>query len=550
MAGTMGREGPLTWYQEAVWWSQYWNPPDETYPPMADVWYLPERPPAEAVRAVFAELAARHEVLRTSLPLGEDGLPHQRLHAPGAAPVPLRSVPLGELRGDVAGVLGGFRRPGAGDPDGPRWRAVLGVKEGRVPAVAFAGDRSVMDGGAVAGLRHQFLAALRGRRGVPPDAGALVQPLARADHERSAAGRAKADAALGRLAGVFGRAPGPLFTGPPAPPGTPRYVEASTRSPDLAARAAQAARIHRVTLPSIVLAAFASVLALRTGRCSVPIRSLCANRTTAAERASVLGLYQPAYLVLDLSGDPVMSDVVRRTWRESLSAYAHSEYPPDEFRETVVRAARGRGFVPEFQLDYDFLPAPGPAAARPPAGRAVGNAEPPIEHSGSDQGRPDYALFQARVLGEELMLALDADTALVPRAEIDRLLSWTVRALFRLADASAGAMRCGEFGAAIGLEQKGAAGPQEPPVPADAAADPAAERALREAFLTSHSGVGEVDLRDDYVAAGGRLRKVPRTVRALAGHGFGGLRAEHVETPVSLRTVAAALRREPCEAGR
>lgn len=549
MAGATGREGPLTWYQEAVWWSQYWNPPDESYPPMPDVWYLPERPPAEAVRAVFAELSARHEVLRTSLPIGEDGLPRQRLHAPGALPEPLRSVPLGDLRRDVAGTLGGFRRPGAGDPDRPRWRAVLGVKAGRVPAIGFAGDRLVMDGAAVAELRRQFLAALRGPGRAAGEAGAHVQPLARADHERSAAGRAKADAALGHLAGVFGRAPGPLFGGPPVRPGTPRYVEASMRSPVLLARAAHAARVHRVTLPAVVLAAFTAVLALRTGRSSVPIRSLCANRTTAAERTSVLGLYQPAYLVLDLPGNPVMSDVVERTWQESLRAYAHSEYPPDEFRETVVHAARGRGFVPEFQLDYDFLSTPG--RARPTAGSETGGAVPPIEHSGSDQGRPGYALFQARVLGEELMVALDTDTALVPRAEIDRLLSWTVRALFRLADAAAGGTRLSEFGAAIGLDQGRTAEPHRPPPSAGAgAAEPAAERALREAFLTAHQETDEVDLDDDYVAAGGRLRRAPRLVRALAGAGFGGLRAEHVETPVSLRSVAAALRREPRGGGR
>ncbi|SNT58656.1 hypothetical protein SAMN05443665_105032 [Actinomadura meyerae] len=544
MAGPAGREGPLTWYQEAVWWSQYWNPPDESYPPMPDVWYLPERPTVDVVRAAFAELAARHEILRTSLPLGGDGLPRQRLHAAGAVPMPLRPVPLGEFRRDVAGTLGGFRRPGAADADRPRWRAVLGVKEGRVPAVGFAGDRLVMDGGAVVELRRQFQAALRGRGGAPAGGRAHLQPLARADHERSAAGRAKADAALAHLAGVFGSAPGPLFTGPPAPPGTPRYVEASTRSPELLAGAAQAARLHRVTLPTVVLAAFATVLALRTGRACVPVRSLCANRTTAAERTSVLGLYQPVHLLLDLSGDPVMADVVRRTWRESVRAYAHSEYPPDEFRETVVRAARGRGFVPEFQLDYDFLP--GPAAARPPAGRGEDGAEPPVEHSGSDQGRPGYALFQARVLGEELTLALDADTALVPRAEIDRLLSWTVRALFRLADAAAGGTRRDEFGAAIGLDPAAPGEPHTPPAPAVAGAvDPAAERALREAFLTAHEGVDRVDLDDDYVAAGGRLRRVPRLVRSLAGRGFGGLRAEHVETPVSLRSVAAGLRRMP-----
>ncbi|MDL4817200.1 hypothetical protein [Actinomadura opuntiae] len=546
MSGTTARQGPLTWYQEAVWWNQYWDSPDRSYPPTADVWYLPDRPPADVVSGIFAKLSVRYESLRTALPMGGDGLPHQRLHAPGALPPPVLSIPLGRLRRDIAGALGGFRRPGSGDPDLPRWRAVLGVKEGRVSAVGFAGDRMVMDGWATAELHRRFLAELRGRGASPLEA--RLQPLARADHERSPAGQAKANAALAGLAEVFERASGPLFTRPAAP-GKPRYVAAATRSASLLAHSVHAARINRVTLPTIVLAAFAAVLVLRTGRSSVPIRSMSANRTTPAERTGILGLYQPAHLVLDLSGDPVMADVVQRTWRESLNAYAHSEYPPDEFRETVVRAVRGRGLVPGFQIDYDFVSAHTIAfLSGEPLTECV---EPPVEHGGSDQGRPGYGLFKAQVLGEELVLMLDADTALAPSAEIDRLLSWTVRTLFRLADATVGEMRCEEFGKAIGLEPAGTEEPSVPTAPASCGtAAPAAERALREAFLAAHEGAAQVDLDHDYVGAGGRIRRVPRMVRALTDRGYGGLRAAHVETPVSLRSVAVDLRRESGRSGR
>ncbi|MFD0686465.1 condensation domain-containing protein [Actinomadura fibrosa] len=549
MGGAVAAErcGPLTWYQEMVWWNQYWNAPDQRYPPMSGVFYLARRPRPDEVEAAFRALMDRHEVLRTSVGVGDDGIPVQTVHPAGTVEPPLRTVPLSRFRDGAEEMLGTFGHPGRDSGGHARWRAVLAVKDDRVLAVGFAGDRLLMDGWSVVVVREQLLAVLGGSRtgDVLPQ-----QPLDRAAEERSAAGRAKADAALARLARVFAAAPPSPFP-PLARPddASARYVEGELRSAGMLADVDALCRHGRTTRPSAVLAMLAAVLALRTGRGSCAVRSLAANRSLGRYRSSVQGLYQPAYLVLDLSGDPSAAEVLRRAWRESVDAYRHTEYPADEVRELLVRVERERGFAPWFGLDYDFLP--GTPAVRARTAR-TGAGTPPITHRYDDTGRPGYALFRAQVVDEELVLALDSDTAMIPAAEIDRLLRWTARGLSLAADDPRLSLSqlAGELGIPPVPQGTGAqAGPERAP---EAAPGPGAgrggpptpaEEALVGALKVTHP-LDAVDLALDYVGAGGRLRSVPRVAAELARRGYRGLREEHVGTPMPLRAVAAGLRRD------
>ncbi|MEV0386649.1 hypothetical protein [Nonomuraea sp. NPDC050643] len=526
----------MTWYQEMVWWERYWDPQDREYPPMSEIWYLPQKPSIPEVRSAFAEVMARQEVLRTFLDQDELGIAFQGVRPLDAVTPPLRVMELSRLRADIDGALGTFRRPGPGSRGRLPWRAVLGVKDDRVLTVCLAADRGLMDGWSMVEFRRQLQASLLGRlgpRSIP------LNPLERAAHERSRDGRGKADAALSRLARVFASAPESLVPGSARDPAPPPYKIAVMRSTELLADTDLVCHRLRLTRPTVVLGVLVAVLALRTGQWSCPIRSLVANRDSNRERETIQGLYQRAYLNIDLSGDPSMPEVLRRTWQESVSAYQYTRYPEDEVRELRVHAARARGFVPKFEFIFDFMVSGLPSRpVRADSRRARQGALPPVEHQWRTAGAPED-IFIAQVAGEEMTWSLRSDSAPLTPEEVDQVLRWTARGLRLLTEEHNG-LRLSEFGRRLGIEPRASEPPSERCSDGGGGPSCLAEAALAAALLATHP-LEEVDLTQDYVGAGGRLHLVSRFAAELSRRGYHGLRAEHVESPMSLRAVAAEM---------
>jgi hypothetical protein len=528
----------MTWYQEMVWWERYWDPQDREYPPMSEIWYLPGKPSIPEVRSAFAEVMARQEVLRTFLTQDELGVVFQEVRPFEAVTPPLRVMELSRLREDIEGALGTFRRPGPGSGDRLPWCAVLGVKNDRVLTVCLAADRGIMDGCSMVEFRRQLQASLLGK----PGPGSIpLNPLERAAHERSRAGRAKADAALSRLARVFASAPESLVPGPAKDPAPPPYKIAVMRSAELLADTDLVCHRLRLTRPTVVLGVLVAVLALRMGQWSCPIRSLVANRDSNRERETIQGLYQRAYLVIDLSGDPLMSEVMRRTWQESVSAYQCTRYPEDEIRELRVHTARARGFVPKFEFIFDFMVSGSPLRPVRAGSRVRPGALPRVEHQWRAAGGPED-IFIAQVVDEEMTWSLRSDTAPLTPEEVDQVLRWSARGL-RLLTEEHNELRLSEFGRRLGIEPRASVPPSERRSNGGGAPSSPAEAALAAALLAILP-LEAVDLTQDYVGAGGRLHLVSRLAGELARRGYHGLRAEHVESPMSLRAVAAEMIRD------
>jgi hypothetical protein len=83
------RVGPLTDSQQAVWLSRYWDMQRGASQVLTKAWLLlPPRPLALLLEAL-RHLVTKHEVLRTTFALGPDGLPQQTVHDPGAFPLPV-----------------------------------------------------------------------------------------------------------------------------------------------------------------------------------------------------------------------------------------------------------------------------------------------------------------------------------------------------------------------------------------------------------------------------------------------------------------------------
>lgn len=454
-AGRRGGEGPLTTGQRnTLFWVR-----DETAVARMVDWGL-DLPPGvtlDDITAAFAVLLARHESLRTSYP-DRPGGPVQHVaqsgeltidlytvaeHDPSkakAAPSPNSSGEAGPSQAEP-----GHQAPSSASPSEAelalaligRLRATEFDLSRDLPmrvAVAVRGDIPLaaaavyshmaadMVGMALVGQQFTALAADHASR-EPGEPG--HQPLDQAALERSPRGLRIARGALRTWEARLRAAPPCMYA-------TARPDPAAATGPAAAwlwSRAAGLALPHiaartEASKQSAVLAALSAVLSHRTGLPDCTFTVLMHNRFELRLREHVGSLAGDTLISIDTRAAS-FDELVKRAAMTTLRAGKGGAIDGDELRRLIPEVAVERGFFYTRDCTYndtsyiDMVPAqePGdPAAVRDALAASELRWVP-----AADIG-PLLAVFLWQVEGEMLLGAMTADTARVPRADLESLL--------------------------------------------------------------------------------------------------------------------------------
>ncbi|MFJ4905013.1 amino acid adenylation domain-containing protein [Streptomyces sp. NPDC093249] len=290
---------------------------------------------APALTAALADVAARHEVLRTVYPAVE-GEPYQRI-LDGARPVlEVAEVPAGELDRALASAAGHVFDL-ARDVPLRAWLITPDDGSGQVLVLLLhhiAGD-GWSTGPLLADLSAAYGARLAGRA---PDREPL--PVQYADYtlwQLGAAHDGRADSDLAFWERELADLP-PVLELPVA---RTRPAEATHRgarvpldvTPSTHTALARLARETGTTLFMVVQAALAATLTRHGAGTDLPLGTMAAGRDDDALGGLVGFFVNTLVLRTDTSGDPSFRELLGRVRETALAAYAHQELPFDRLVE-------------------------------------------------------------------------------------------------------------------------------------------------------------------------------------------------------------------------
>ncbi|NML50665.1 condensation protein [Streptomyces sp. R302] len=403
-----------------------------------DVWPVPDGTGMDRALGALAELAVRHEALRTTFP-HEAGDDSSRLAVPAeqvvaaAGEFTVTVLDHDELPEDTDAYAEAVARAARDtrfrlDLDFPLRLRIL-ARAGRPVRVALAASHAVADGSALGVLRDDWLALLAGEPLPPVTA---LTPLDLAAEERSPAGRRKSAACLAHWERI-------LRTGPQAMFAEDGATGAETDTPGLTLRSARGARALAAAarrtgaLPgTVLLTAWCLLTAHRAGQSVCVAAVPTANRFQPKLARSVSTLSQDALLALDVRA-PSFDALLAKAWGAAMNAYRHSRFDALDLWELIGRVTTERGsrFTRDAVFnDISALPSTLAGAAAPD-----GDA-PELELAwGDGQSLPTRLLTFVYETEPVLRLATWADPALFPRAAAEELVTGLVRLLEAVAEA-------------------------------------------------------------------------------------------------------------------
>ncbi|MFI2610461.1 condensation domain-containing protein [Kitasatospora sp. NPDC018619] len=309
------------------------------------VWPVPDGVSVPSGLVALRLLVERHESLRTSFPAGPgpDGFPdRQVVHGHGRFAVTVVQAS-GRSAEELDALAADLGRTDVALPvplDAPPRARFTMVADGErllrlVAVVCHAGA----DGGATAVLIQDWYALAAGKELPPVTA---LTPLRVAVAEQGVQGRRRAAAALRHWARILTTGPQVVFadariTGPPRD-----HSALLVRSRSAAEHLAAVCRRTGASPSVVLLAAFAALVAHRSGRPELVLSALSANRQRAALFDHVGTLAQDALILLD-TGTADLDQLIGRAKSASLSAYWHSTLDAQRVWQLVDDAAHVRG---------------------------------------------------------------------------------------------------------------------------------------------------------------------------------------------------------------
>jgi amino acid adenylation domain-containing protein len=372
--GVVGRDGvlPLSFAQQRLWFLQQLDPASVEYNMPMPVWWEGDLD-VGAVGAALSALLERHEVLRTRLVVGEDGVAAQVIDPPAAVDLPLVDVSGEADPTEAARAL--IAQDGAVPFDlaaGPLLRARLVRVSAREHVLALCLHHVVFDEWSAGILRRElgeFYEAFRdGREPVLP-----ALPVQYADFAVWQREWLTGEVLDGQLEYWRERLAGApvleLPTDRPRPPVRSTVGESiDFVVPGHVAEGLRAlARTARASMFMTLLGAFSVLLGAYSGQDDVVVGTPIANRNRR-ETEGLIGFFvNTLVLRTDLSGDPTFAELLSRVRDVALGAYAHQDVP----FETVVDASgtqRDRSRTPLFQVIFNYTQnGPAPDGEQAPA---------------------------------------------------------------------------------------------------------------------------------------------------------------------------------------
>ncbi|MGA5702705.1 condensation domain-containing protein [Peterkaempfera bronchialis] len=432
---------PLTWGQRAIWRPLTWYGENAHYFNIRRVVAVPTGRTAEQVEAALGALLSRHEALRTLFRETGQG-PVQEVLPEGTLPVPRHEAgPDGAdaVADRLLGELGGraFRHA-----EELPVRCALVLEQGRPTCVVLVFSHLGADYSGSQEALRDLRELLAGRAGPAP----AWQPVDQARFEAEGVGAARGAAALEYWRRTLRRVPPAMFPVPPEDDRPDRFVKLRLDSPAAAVATTLLADRCQVSTGTVLLAATAAVLGAYTGHGTAVLQLIAANRHDERSRRLVAAMAQDALFAQDVARG-TFDDLVRGTFLTGMNAYRFAQYDPAAMDEVLEEARTESGgrlrlvcyFNDKRMLDrWEDLPGTDGSAE---SLRAL-TEKTEVTLAGTWE-RQDSAFFVSTGYAPgSCLLHLLADTALIPRPEVERLL----RAFETLlVDAATGTVELGSY---------------------------------------------------------------------------------------------------------
>jgi hypothetical protein len=414
------RTAPLSFGQQRLWLQDRLDPGSAAYNTGNA---LRLRGPIDPLllRRCFAEIARRHEVLRTTF-AESGGVPVQVVGAPGPVELPvvdLSALPAATRGGELRRLIDEELSRPFDLSHGPLSRVRLARLAAEEHALLITMHHIVSDAWSM-GVLTRELAAIHAafRAGRPSPLPEL--PLQYADfarwQQRWLAGPELAEQ-ISYWRHCLDGAPEILEVPTDRPRPAARRFRGGMRtarlSPDLAAAVRELCRRRGTTLFMALLAVFEALLQARTGGTDLVVGVDVAARTLPESEALIGFFVNQLVLRLDAGGDPTFDGLLERVREAALGAFAHQDVPFGRLVEELApRRTLSRN--PLFQVMFGLYNVP--EADLDLGGVTVS----PIEIEGG-AAVFDLSLYVAEA-GEELLLMLRYDADLYESATADRLL--------------------------------------------------------------------------------------------------------------------------------
>ncbi|MGN9822086.1 amino acid adenylation domain-containing protein, partial [Streptomyces sp. SD11] len=350
---------PLSFAQQRLWFLDQLEPCSAEYNIALPVWLRGEKPDVEALNAALTALVARHEVLRTRLVAGSDGVPYQLIDSPREFMLPLVDVsgepdPMTAARDLVAvdaTVPFDLTR-------GPLVRATLVRLAPDEHVLALSVHHVVFDEWSDRVFRRELSALYEAFREGEPDP---LPPLPVQYADFAAWQRQwltgdvldlQLDYWKARLAGA------PVLELPTDRPRPPvRSSEGSALRFTVPERTVRTLRrlSHEsgVTMFMTLLAGLDVLLSRYAGSDDVVVGTPVANRNRT-ETEDLIGFFvNTLVLRTDLSGDPSFAELLGRVRETALGAFSHQDVPFEQLVDELV-TERDRSRTPLFQVMFNY----------------------------------------------------------------------------------------------------------------------------------------------------------------------------------------------------
>ncbi|MEV5358076.1 amino acid adenylation domain-containing protein [Streptomyces sp. NPDC052693] len=355
---------PLSFAQRRLWFVHQFEGPSSTYNG-AFALRLTGDLNVGALESALGDLVDRHEVLRTVIAEDDDGVPHQRVLPPRAAPLALPVVDVAHEAERAAAVHDTATTPFDLAADVPL-RARL-LRSGRHEhTLVLVAHHIAVDGESFGPLFRDLALAYGARRAGRAPA---WQPLAvqYADYtlwQRDVLGDESDPASLAArqleywrraLAGL--QQPLALPTDRPRPKAVGPHgdVVRFTVEPELLRSVERLATDQGTTVSMVMHAALAVLLHHLGCGDDIPIGAPIAGRTDEDLRDLVGFFVNTWVLRVDLSGDPAFRDLLERVRDTSLAAYDNQDMPFERLVE-LLNPERSAAYNPFFQVMLSWQP--------------------------------------------------------------------------------------------------------------------------------------------------------------------------------------------------
>jgi amino acid adenylation domain-containing protein len=410
---------PLSFGQRGIWFFQQLET-ENAYNITAIV-RLKGRLSASSVGQSLGEITRRHEVLRTTFPI-DDGEPRQLVHAYAAKPIPfvdLTSIPEQQKSHVAEGIVQDETRWIFHLETGPLLRPSLLRLREEEHLLLLTMHHAVADGWSGSILLHElsaiYSAFVAGRGSALEDLSCQFAEFALWQQAWVEGEAYKRDLEYWRnhLQGAEPSLRLPSDRPRPRTLSSAGAVEYFELPGELSSAVSQLSRRENVTPYMTLLSAFSVVLQVYTQQSDILVGSLVASRNRTEWEPLVGFFVNTLVMRIDLSGDPIFSEVLKRVRELTLDAYLHQNVPFEKLVEELA-PERNPSRRPLFQTMFVFQNMPQESFEAAGLEASLSIFEPRSE-------RFDLRLVMAEARGQ-LVGKIKYGSALFDRTTIRRLL--------------------------------------------------------------------------------------------------------------------------------